>query len=128
MINYTMIKNLNIIFCFIFIVGGLLQFNDPDSFIWITIYFFAFLFSLLFHLKINKWYLSGCFALSLSLFSILLILKEPLNIEWISVFGTFQMKNQNVEVGRELGGLFIITIWMYYLTGMSIKKIENESS
>ena len=46
----------------------------------------------------------------------------------ISVFGTFQMKNQNVEVVRELGGLFIITIWMYYLTGMSIKKIENESS
>ena len=128
MINYTMIKNLNIIFCFIFIVGGLLQFNDPDSFIWITIYFFAFLFSLLFLLKINKWYLSGYFALSLSLFSILLILKEPLNIEWISVFGTFQMKNQNVEVVRELGGLFIITIWMYYLTGMSIKKIENESS
>ena len=119
-----MVMKLNLVLCFIFMMGGLLQFNDPDSFLWITIYFLALIFSLLFHFKKNKWYLSGSFALCLSLFSILLILKEPLNIEWLRLFDTFQMKDQKIEVGRELGGLFIITIWMYFLTGMSVKKTK----
>ena len=49
---------------------------------------------------------------------------RPLNIEWLRLFDTFQMKDQKIEVGRELGGLFIITIWMYFLTGMSVKKTK----
>tara|TARA_B100000676_G_C17885311_1_gene736113 strand:- start:116 stop:448 length:333 start_codon:yes stop_codon:yes gene_type:complete len=109
-------------------IGGLLQFNDPDFFLWITIYFLSVLFSLLFHFKKNKWYLSGSFALGLSLFSILLILKEPLHIKWLHLFNTFQMTNQKIEVGRELGGLFIITIWMYFVTGMSVKKTKFKSN
>jgi len=118
-------QRLNFIFFFIFLIGGSLQFNDPDSLIWITIYFTASFFSLLFHLNINKWYFSGSFAFILSLFTIFLVLKAPSNIEWIRLFETFQMNQQTVEVGRELGGLFIITIWMYFLTGMSITKLIN---
>tara|TARA_B100000575_G_C23039842_1_gene598484 strand:+ start:433 stop:804 length:372 start_codon:yes stop_codon:yes gene_type:complete len=123
-----MIIKLNLAFCFVFMIGGLLQFNDPDFFLWITIYFLSVLFSLLFHFKKNKWYLSGSFALGLSLFSILLILKEPLHIKWLHLFNTFQMTNQKIEVGRELGGLFIITIWMYFVTGMSVKKTKFKSN
>jgi len=118
-------KRLNFIFFFIFFISGSLQFNDPDSLIWITIYFTASFFSLLFHLSINKWYFSGYFSFILSLFTIFLVLKAPSNIEWIRLFETFQMNQQTVEVGIELGGLFIITIWMYFLTGMSITKLIN---
>ena len=118
-------KKLNFLFFFIFLISGFLQFNDPDSLIWITIYFTASFFSLLFHFSINKWYFSGYFAFVLSLFTIFLVLKAPSNIEWIRLFETFQMNQQTVEVGRELGGLFIITIWMYFLTGMSIRKLKS---
>ena len=34
-------KIFNLIFCFIFIVFGALQYNDPDPYLWIPIYLFA---------------------------------------------------------------------------------------
>ena len=41
MLKNKKMKTFNLIFCFIFIVFGALQYNDPDPYLWIPIYLFA---------------------------------------------------------------------------------------
>ena len=41
MLKNKKMKIFNLIFCFIFIVFGALQYNDPDPYLWIPIYLFA---------------------------------------------------------------------------------------
>jgi len=49
-----------------------------------------------------------------------LISVEP--FDWDSFWNVMAMKNEAVELGRELGGLLLVTGWMYVLT-WKMKKV-----
>lgn len=97
-------KILGFLFAVLFLISAILQYNDPDAFIWIVIWGFAALFSLAFALnKISfaPLFFSGVMALGGFFYC------YPEKFEGFEI-GAGDIKN--VEEGRETFGLFIIAI------------------
>jgi len=95
---------LGFLFAVLFLISAVLQYNDPDTFIWIVIWSFAALFSLAFALnKISfmPLFFSGIMALGGFFYC------YPEEFEGFEI-GKGAIKN--VEEGREAFGLLIIAI------------------
>ena len=100
----SLFKTLGFLFSILFIVAAALQYNDPDTMIWIVIWVVAALFSLGFALnKISfmPLFFSGVMALGGFFYS------YPEKFEGFEI-GTGDIKN--IEEGREAYGLLIIAI------------------
>lgn len=97
-------KILGYLFAILFLISAILQYNDPDTFIWIVIWGFAALFSLAFALnKISfaPLFFSGIMALGGFFYC------YPEKFEGFEI-GAGDIKN--IEEGREAFGLLIIAI------------------
>lgn len=97
-------KILGFLFAVLFLISAILQYNDPDAFIWIVIWGFAALFSLAFALNRISFaplFFSGVMALGGFFYC------YPEKFEGFEI-GAGDIKN--VEEGREAFGLFIIAI------------------
>ncbi len=104
-------KILGFLFAVLFFISAILQYNDPDTFIWIVIWGFAALFSLAFALnKISfiPLFFSGVMALGGFFYS------YPEKFEGFEI-GVGDIKN--VEEGREAFGLLIIAIVLLIFAG-----------
>jgi hypothetical protein len=126
-------KIFNLIFCFIFIVFGALQYNDPDPYLWIPIYLFtAFL-----CWKASK----GVFhpmttLISIAFFTGYAIYKifDPNGlIDWVNIHHaeniaeTMKAEKPWVEESREFFGLVIIisVLVTNYFYGRKINKSKT---
>lgn len=97
-------KILGFLFAVLFLISAILQYNDPDAFIWIVIWGFAALFSLAFALNRISFaplFFSGVMALGGFFYC------YPEKFVGFEI-GAGDIKN--VEEGREAFGLFIIAI------------------
>ncbi len=97
-------KILGFLFAVLFLIAAVLQYNDPDAFIWIVIWGFATLFSLAFALQkitFMPLFFSGIMALGGFFYC------YPEKFEGFEI-GVGDIKN--VEEGREAFGLLIIAI------------------
>lgn len=109
-------KIFNLIFSLLFLVFAILQFNDPDPYIWIPIYLFgAILCWLAFRRKyFNKLYLGGMFLLSA--YALRLFFKKDGVMDWLTLYDAESilqsMKTDKpwIETTREFLGLFILII------------------
>lgn len=108
-------KYVSLIFAILFLYAAVVQYNDPDTFLWVVIYGLAFLSSVLFYFKklpaLVYWifglaYLGGC------------IYNWPETFEGISL-GTGEW--ENVEKAREALGLLVCALLMF-LYGFASKK------
>ena len=107
-------KIFNLIFCFIFIVFGALQYNDPDPYLWIPIYLFtAFL-----CWKASKGVFHPMTTLTsiafFTLYAIYKIFDQNGLIDWVNIHHaeniaeTMKAEKPWVEESREFFGLVII--------------------
>ena len=119
-----MLKYLNLFMCGAFGLSAILQFNDPDPIIWIIIYGFATFFAVAYHsnLKID-WIFFGVFSSITFIWGLFLFLDLNETVYFFELFAEFSMKNSTVEVGRESGGLLLISIWTSVLT---MDKFRNK--
>ena len=111
-------KSLGFLFTLLFALGAIVQYNDPDSLLWIIIYGIAALISLLFALgKISFIVSSVAGFIAFIGFS----LSYPEKFEGFEI-GAGNIKN--IEEGREAFGLLIIAavVWMYAIRGWYIQK------
>ena len=118
-------KITNIIFASLFLFSASIQYNDPDPFVWMTLYGMAAVACILFLLNKKIWCLPGIiagisFLWLISLFSALA--DSPTPIIWADVFGRADMKTNSVELAREILGLFIVFIWMGVLSLVIFKE------
>lgn len=117
-------KIFNGIFCLLFIVSAVLQYNDPDPYIWIPIYMYA---AVLCYLAVsNKYYPKGYvygIAIYLLYASYLLLARHNI-ADWFEHHQTkelvehMQADKPWIEETREFGGLLILVIvlgidWIY---------------
>tara|TARA_B100000700_G_C15062964_1_gene867236 strand:+ start:14892 stop:15227 length:336 start_codon:yes stop_codon:yes gene_type:complete len=103
--------------CGAFGLSAILQFNDPDPIIWVIIYGSATSFSAAYHSRITiDWKLFGIFSLITFIWGLILFFDLDSTVNFLDLFEEFSMKNSSVEVGRESGGLFLISIWNFILT------------
>ena len=112
-------KILNIILCILFVLFAVVQYNDPDPYIWVPIYLFvAGVCGYAAYGKFNSRVTWGGFII-ISLYMISYI---PAFIDWIkmgmpSVVETMKAEKSYVELTREFGGLVICVVtlaWQLY--------------
>ncbi|MCZ6674430.1 MAG: transmembrane 220 family protein [Verrucomicrobia bacterium] len=118
-------KRLNWLFCFLFLLSAVLQYNDPDPVVWMLRWGAAGIGCLLFGLgKLPKALPIAVGVIGLIWATVLLprILETSVDIRWKEVFMQASMSNITVEWIREMGGLLIITTWMGVLVLLGRKK------
>lgn len=112
-----MLKLIGYLFGMLFAVGAILQFNDPDSLVWIVIYGIAAIISLLFALNKLKMIIPlvmgiGCLGGFIYLYP--------------SDFQGFDLNEgdiKTVELGREAFGLLIIAlVFLFYVFALKRKS------
>ncbi|MBQ4914538.1 transmembrane 220 family protein [Maribacter sp. MMG018] len=111
-------KIIGFLFTLFFAWGAIVQYNDPDAFIWIAVYVFAAIISLLFALDRVKYIIP-------------LILGVVCFIGFVylypSDFQGFDLDDgdiKTVELGREAFGLLIIAIVMFFYSFRLGKKLK----
>lgn len=103
-------KTIGLLFAVLFIVGAVVQYNDPDSFLWILIYLLAAVISILFSFNRLRFIVplvigTLCFIGFMYLY--------PSNFQG---FGLDDGPIETVELGREAFGLLIIALVMFLYT------------
>ena len=118
------IKAIKYLFAALFILGAIVQLNDPDPFAWLTIYVVAAVMcirsvftpkSFLPPLIVGIFSLIWCLALAPAVVG---------NIPFADMFGAWEMKNVGIEKSREMYGLLFIAAAMFLLavTGYRASK------
>ena len=107
-------KIFNLIFCFIFIVFGALQYNDPDPYLWIPIYLFAAFLCW----KASKGAFHPMITLTsiafFTLYAIYKVFDQNGLLDWVNIHHaeniaeTMKAEKPWVEESREFFGLVII--------------------
>jgi len=108
-------KLLGGLFAILFVVGAVLQYNDPDVVVWILIYGFAATTSVLFAL--NKLKIGVPLAIAILCF-IGFVYLYPSN------FQGFDLEDGDitaVELGREAFGLLIISL-VHFVYALALRK------
>lgn len=117
MLISTFYKVLGYLFTVLFALGAVVQYNDPDSLLWIVIYAAAAIISLLFAL--NKLKMVVPFVLGIVCFIGFIYL-------YPSDFQGFDLNDgdiQTVELGREAFGLLIIS-FVLLLYAFRLKRLK----
>lgn len=112
-------KIFNLLFCIIFILFAVLQYNDPDPYIWIPIYGYA---AVLCWLAFKEKYYPKAYLLGLAVYifyaSFLVFTKNGV-IDWATehhaenLVQTMKAEKPWVEDTREFGGLLILIIVLF---------------
>ncbi len=126
-------KTFNLIFCFIFIVFGALQYNDPDPYLWIPIYLFAAFLCW----KASKGIFHPMITLTsiafFTLYAIYKVFDQNGLIDWVNIHHaeniaeTMKAEKPWVEESREFFGLVIIisVLVTNYFYGRKIIKSKT---
>lgn len=111
----TFIKGGNCLLLLAFVLGALVQYNDPDPLAWIVIYSAASACCLL---HLSGWPV-GKAALTVALaglgWALFLLPRISGETSLSEIFASITMRTQAVEEAREIGGLLLISGWMLVL-------------
>lgn len=116
------VRMVNYIFMLLFLIAAGLQYNDIDAAVWISTYGAAAVCCILWRWKPVKpfWYIA--LAAICLVWAISTLWTHAGQLSWDGMFNSIQMKNHSIEIIREAGGLFVITIWMGVLSVFSSPK------
>lgn len=111
-------KNLAIVFGLLFTLFAALQYNDPDPQVWIPIYGFAALACLMAYTGMGRpWF----FIL------MAMIYVGAAAYQWPPIFHGFAfgegMRDMNIELARESGGLVICAVAMGLMAWLTRKRL-----
>lgn len=102
-------------FAFLFAFGAIVQFNDPDAFLWIIMYAVASAVCIASALKpAIRWptLVVGTVALGWGLYYVPTVVGST---PFGDMFGAWEMQNEGIEKSREMYGLLIISAWMFFM-------------
>jgi hypothetical protein len=112
-------KIFNIILTVLFVLFAVVQYNDPDPWLWVPIYLFpAVTCGFAATGQYNKWaILIGLVPITLYMVSYIPDFMNWINKGTPSITGTMKAENPIVELTREFGGLVIcvgVLAWQYF--------------
>lgn len=123
--RHLVVRLFNYLMTVIFIFGAVLQYNDPDPVRWMLIYGAAAATCIWWHMG-REGVRMACVVIAIIAIAWAIVLfagiggDRPFYMrELLSSFG---MKNESVEIYREIGGLLIIAFWMIVLSFYSYGK------
>lgn len=113
---------LNYVMLAAFVLGVAVQYNDPDPWPWIVIYSAAAVACLSFARGWMLRRLPVAVGLVALVWAATLVPDVLGHVGFGELFESIEMKGPEVEAGREMGGLLIITAWMGVLTWTARKS------
>ena len=125
----TVTKFFNYVMFVLFIFAVAVQYNDPDPVRWMAIYGLAAIGCILWirgkEARIYYFSVAGI-ALIWAIFLLIEHGHQPFLLK--EMFSSFEMKNANVEMLREIGGLLIVAGWMIFLGFRSKSSVSISAS
>lgn len=105
----------NWFFSFAFLSSAILQYNDPDPLLWITLYLAAVSVCILHSLAKPILWPAGIIV-TLGVVWVLRLSPALLGgVPWRELFDSLAMRSDAVEEAREVGGLLFVLLWMVIL-------------
>tara|TARA_R110002049_G_scaffold177382_20_gene344574 strand:- start:2882 stop:3202 length:321 start_codon:yes stop_codon:yes gene_type:complete len=105
-----------------YLLSAAVQYNDPDAFLWVLVYLAAAVMcALQFRARPPLWLPRALLVITAVWMGALL----PSIVGQISlqeIFASISMKTRAVEEAREIGGLFLVTLWAGVLTYRQRKR------
>src|SRR5215510_4869999 len=112
-----MMKILNILMTMVFLFSVIVQYNDPDPLVWMAIYGIAGAACVLEILKRGKWIFPAAICLVSLVWAISLAWTGWDHVSFGElVSGPYRMKDERIEIAREVVGLLIVALWMAILS------------
>lgn len=108
-------KPLNYLFLALFVFSVIVQYNDPDPWVWMTIYGLAATACIVAFKQPSQWLLSGALLLFSIVWAATIAPRVLGRVAFSELFEAWEMKDLRVEEAREFGGLLIIATWMLVL-------------
>lgn len=127
-------KVFNIIFCFIFTVFAILQYNDPDPYLWVPIYLYT---AILCGLAAGSRFYPKAYALGIIMYSVYAVYKVfDANglLDWLNlhhaenIAETMKAEKPWIEESREFFGLLILIVVLSFNYILVVKKLKRNSS
>ena len=115
-------KILNILMTAAFLFSVIVQYNDPDPIRWMLIYGLAGAACVLSILGRLNWGIPATIGIVALIWAFRLAPAVIGKVAFRELFESFEMKDERVEVARELGGLLIVAFWMAALTLYAWRK------
>lgn len=105
----------NVVFALVFVFSAVVQWNDPDPYVWVVVYGAAAAACVQAIRRRNRVWLPaavGLVALAWAASFAPGVLGE---VEFLEMFGAFEMESVAIEESREMYGLLIVAGWMAVL-------------
>ncbi len=100
------------VFALAFAFAVVVQVNDPDPFGWVTIYGLAATACVLAAFDRGPAVFPGAIAMAALVWAAFLAPHVLGRVEFLSMFGAFEMESVAVEESREMYGLLLVAVWM----------------
>jgi len=115
-------KILNYVMAAAFLFSAVVQYNDPDPFVWMLIYGLACAACALAIMGRLNWVFPAAVGITALAWAVTLAPGVVGKVGFGELFEAFEMKDERVEVAREMGGLLIVAFWMSALVFQSLRR------
>ena len=115
-------KILNGLMAAAFLFSVAVQYNDPDPLRWMAIYGAAAVVCVLAVAGRWRWLAPAIVGLVALGWAMTLMRDVIGKVHFGELFEAFEMKDERVEVAREMGGLLIVAFWMAVVTAVSLRR------
>ena len=109
-------------FALLFLLGAAVQYNDPDPLRWIAIYLAAGGSCILAAMGRGPSALAPSVAAVALVWAAILVPDALGSVRPAELVGAWEMKDERVEVGREMYGLLIIAAWMIVIAVTGLRR------
>jgi hypothetical protein len=116
-------KILNYFMLVVYLYMVVVQYNDPDTLLWVSIYGIAAIICFLASRDRLHWGISAIMAGVALVWALTLAPDVIGKVSFSELFGNLYMKTLAIEQAREMGGLLIVAGWMIVLT-LSVSRQE----
>jgi hypothetical protein len=116
-------KILNYFMLVVYLYMVVVQYNDPDTLLWVSIYGIAAIICFLASRDRLHWGISAIMAGVALVWALTLAPDVIGKVSFSELFGNLYMKTLAIEQAREMGGLLIVAGWMIVLT-LSVRRQE----
>lgn len=114
-------KVVNCLMTAAFLFSVVVQYNDPDPLLWMAIYGAAAIVCILTIKGRGWWPLPAAVGLIALVWALSYAPQVIGKVRFGELFEAFEMKDERVEVAREMGGLLIVAFWMAVLMVFSLR-------
>ena len=115
-------KVADVVFLLLFMFSVVVQYNDPDLYVWMAIYGAAAVACFLsLRNRLPRW-LPMVVALAAILWATTILPRVLGKVPFLDMFAAWEMKDTGIEESREMYGLFLVAGWMLILAWRRLRS------